>query len=299
MGVYALFEDRFPLLTVREHVSFSRCTTIGCGGEAALSVSPSDAEEGAEVLNFLQRERVPYAFLGAGANTLPPDGFSDGVLVRSDHLKGMVLDGNTLFAGAGVTGGALVRFALCHEIGGFEPFIGIPMTVGGACVMNAGVKEKHISDLVLRVLAIRKGKIESFPLSACAFGEKTSVFQDGKIFVVGALLRAEPSIREKIRKKCGEFLQRRSSLPKGRSMGCIFVNPNGVSAGELIDRCGLKGLRYGGAFVSERHANFIINEGGTAADVSALIEKIKQDVFLQTGIALREEIRRLSFYEHT
>ncbi len=294
MGVYALFADAMPSVAVCTDLALSRHTTIGCGGRVALSVSPSDAEEAAEVLSLLHRRRIPHAFLGAGANTLPPDGDVDGVLVRSDLLGGLVLDGETLYAGAGVTGGALLRFALAHGVGGFEAFIGIPMTVGGACVMNAGVRERHFSDVVLRVLAVQGGRIVGFSPEACAFGEKTSVFQEG-IFVVGALLRAERAPRASILKKREEFLARRASLPKGRSMGCVFVNPDGVGAGELIDRCGLKGRRVGGAYVSERHANFILNDGGTSEDVAALIGIVKDEVLRKTGINLREEIRRLSF----
>ena len=293
MGVYALFAEKFPSATLAENVSLARRTTIGCGGKVSCTVSPSDAEEAAELLSFLKKSHLPRAFLGVGANTLPPDEDHDAVLVRSDLLSGIVLDGNTLFAGAGVTGGALLRFAACHEIGGFESFVGIPMSVGGACVMNAGVREKHISDLVVSVLAVRGGRIEQFPLKSCRFGEKTSIFQDG-IFVV-VLFRAERSTARLISEKTAAFLQRRASLPKGRSMGCTFVNPVGASAGELIDRCGLKGLKVGGASVSRVHANFIINEGGSSADVAALIEKVKGEVLKKTGILLREEIRRLNF----
>ncbi len=293
MGVYAHFAERFPLAAARERIFFSRCTTIGCGGES-VSVSPSDAEEAVAVLNFLKRERIPHAFLGAGANTLLPDGRHEAVLVRSDLLKGLVLSGNTLYAGAGVTGGALIRFALTHGIGGFEPFIGIPMTVGGACVMNAGVRERHLSDVALRVLAVRGGRIESFSPETCRFDEKESIFQEG-IFVVGVLLRAERAPQEIIRKRCGEFLARRASLPKGHSMGCVFVNPKEMGAGQLIDRCGLKGMRCGGAFVSDKHANFIINEGTSSADVAALIDGVKAEVRKKTGIVLREEVRRLTF----
>ncbi len=217
----------------------------------------------------------------------------DAVLVRSDLLKGLVFDGNALFAGAGVTGGALLKFAADHGLGGFEPFAGIPMSVGGACVMNAGVRERHISDVVLRVLAVSGGRIMSFSPASCRFGEKMSVFQEG-IFVVGALFRAEHSPKEKILGRTADFLARRAALPKGRSMGCTFVNPEGESAGEIIDRCGLKGLSVGGAHVSRIHANFIINEGGTSADVSRLIEIVKEEVLSKTGILLREEIRRLT-----
>ncbi len=297
MGVFALLRDRFPCMKMERDVSLARRTTIGCGGRASCVVSPSDAEEAAELISFLKKERIPHAFLGAGANTLPPDGDYDAAIVSSDALRGIVYDGNALFAGAGVTGGSLVRYAMENSLGGVEPFVGIPMTVGGGCVMNAGVKEKHFSDLVLRVLAVRNGRIESFPVPACRFGEKRSIFQEN-LFVVGVLLRVERVSVGQLRKNCREYLARRRTLPKGRSMGCTFVNPEGVSAGELIDRAGLKGLAFGGARVSSIHANFIINEGGTSSDVSALIDIIKNEVLLKTGILLREEIRRLEL-QHT
>ncbi len=294
MGIFALLRENFPLLHMEEDFSLSRHTTIGCGGKVSVSASPSDAEEAAELLSFLRRVHIPYAYLGAGADTLPQDEDTDAVLIRSDRLKALTPSKDALFAGAGVTGGALLRYAMAHESGGFEPFAGIPMTVGGATVMNAGVAEGHISDLALRVLAVDGGRIRTFPLSACGFGEKTSVFQEG-IFVVGVLFRTRPSSPERIRRRISDFLDKRRGLPKGRSMGCTFVNPEGESAGKIIDDCGLKGRRIGGAYVSELHANFIINEGGTSSDVASLIDLVKDEVFRKRGILLREEIRRLSF----
>ncbi len=298
LGVSALLNERFPWLKTEENVSLARRTTIGCGGTVAVSASPSDAEEASELLAYLLGSGIPYAFLGAGANTLPQDEDIDGVLIRTDRLTALLMGGNCIFAGAGVTGGALCRFARGHGVGGFEPFTGIPMTVGGAVTMNAGVPGWHISDVVIRVLAVQNGKIRSFPLEMCAFGEKKSVFQEG-IFVVGALFRAEPASKERIAANTARYRERRKSLPKGRSMGCTFVNPEGRSAGELIESCGLKGFREGGAHVSEVHANFIINEGGTAADVAALIGRVRGEVLAKTGISLREEIRRLTFDVHT
>ena len=113
------------------------------------------------------------------------------------------------------------------------------------------------------------------------------------MLIASVQLRAEYCGRERALAEIRQVLAERARLPKGRSMGCVFVNPDGESAGELIDRCGLKGARIGGAFVSSAHANFIISDGGSSADVSALIAFVRKQVYAQTGVLLREEIRRI------
>ena len=158
--------------------------------------------------------------------------------------------------------------------------------------MNAGVRERHFSDAVLCVRAVANGKVRLFSARACRFAEKESIFLQG-IAVTGVLMRAEPADPARIRRTLAEFSARRAALPKGRSMGCTFVNPPGRPAGALIEACGLKGYRIGGACVSEEHANFIINEGGTAEDVGRLADFVKEEVARKTGVVLREEIRRI------
>ena len=291
MEYFAYLSERVPQMKMERDFSFSRHTTIGCGGAAAAAVYPRSNEETAELLSLLRRERIPYCFLGAGANVLPPDGSYEGVVVRVSATR-LQSDGERIKAGAGVTGGSLCRFARRLNLSGFEPFTGIPMTLGGGVTMNAGVAEGHFSDVVERVVGIEDGKIRIFSREDCRFSEKRSVFQEG-IAVTELFLKGTFLAREEIEKKTEYFRKKRDHLPRGRSMGCTFVNPQGLSAGKLIDECGLKGLRVGGAHVSEIHANFIINEGGTSDDVAALIDIVKEKVAEQTGILLKEEIRRL------
>lgn len=292
LDLYAFVKNRFPELPAVRSLAFSRCTTIGVGGSAAVAVSPRTVEEAAELLCVLLRERIPHYFLGAGANILPPDGEYEGVIVRFSALNALYADGTEVYCGAGVTGGALCRFARARLLSGAECFTGIPMTVGGGIAMNAGVRDGHFSDLVCRVVALDRGRIAVLGKGDCLFGNKRSVFQGG-IAVLGASLMLRYSYREEIERNTCYFRMRRKDLPKGRSMGCVFVNPEGESAGELIDRCGLKGARIGGAFVSSAHANFIISDGGSSADVSALIAFVRKQVYAQTGVLLREEIRRI------
>ncbi|MDE5897241.1 MAG: UDP-N-acetylmuramate dehydrogenase [Clostridia bacterium] len=294
MDVFAVFLSRFPKSNVERNFSFACHTTVGCGGTAALAVSPCSTEECAAILGFLKKKGIPYVFLGAGANVLAGEGFYEGVVVRFRNMRRLDCENSLICADAGVSLGRLVNYAGKHNLGGVEPFVGIPATVGGGTAMNAGIRDGHFSDLVEKVVGIENGRVRTFLAGQCEFSEKDSVFLQQEIAVTQVCLRAKESCPERIAQELCYFRNRRAHLPKGRSMGCTFVNPQGQSAGELIDRCGLKGLRIGGARVSEAHANFILNESGTADDVAQLIEIIKQTVKERTGILLREEIRRIA-----
>lgn len=294
MDISALLREKLPRLQLEENFSFAAHTTIGCGGAAAVCAYPADEAEAEALLALLLREKLPHVLLGLGANTLAPDGRYEGVVVRFSRMNRIRAADGVLVAGAGATGAELLAFARRERIGGFEPFFGIPMTVGGATAMNAGVREGHISDLAAGVRGIERGKLRRFTLAECAFSEKHSVFSEG-IAVTEVMFRAEADDPAAIAARTRFFAARRQRLPKGRSMGCTFVNPEGRPAGELIQSCGLKGTRCGGAVVSREHANFILNEGGSAADVARLIDFVKEEVYRRTGVLLREEIRRISF----
>ena len=253
-------KKRFPALATECDYPLARHTTIGCGNRASVAAFPKDIDEAERLLTFLQEEGIAYIFLGAGANVLPSDGYFQGVVVKFNRFDCLKAQGNTLFVGAGVTGGALLRFARARELSGVEPFTMIPMTIGGGITMNAGVRERHFCDIVKRVTAIEHGKRIELTAAECAFREKESIFQKG-IALVGAELSLTPSTKEAIERERLNYASRRRALPKGRSMGCTFVNPENQSAGRLIDACGLKGFTVGKAHVSPLHANFIMNEG--------------------------------------
>lgn len=284
--------SHFPEIVCERPFSFARHTTIGCGGRADIALYPGSLACAATLNGYLMREKIPFCILGAGANSLADDGDFCGAVVRFTLLRDISLSGETVFAGAGVTGGALCRTARRNGIGGFEPFTGIPLTVGGGIVMNAGVAGGHFSDVVSSVLFLEGGKLRRMEGRACGFSEKRSVFQEG-LPVVGACLKGEKRSEGEISARTEYYRARRSHLPKGRSMGCTFVNPEGDSAGRLIDACGFKGFSVGGAHISREHANFIINEGAGTAEIKQLIETVRAGVFEQTGVLLREEIRYL------
>ena len=280
-------------MTVEREFSFARHTTIGCGGRAAAAIYPKNEGEIAKSLAFLKRESIPYFVLGAGANVLPQDEDFQGAVIRLTNLNSLFCYRSYLYAGAGVPLGTLLKFAREHGLSGFEPLTGIPATVGGATAMNAGIAVRHIGELAVRAVAVKDGEILLLNRDECAFREKDSAFLREKMLVTGVLFAGVPSSKEHILQETNTYRARRAHLPKGRSMGCVFVNPKGDSAGRIIEQCGLKGTRMGGAFVAKEHANFIINEGGRAGDVARLIDKVKEEVRLRTGIALREEIKRI------
>lgn len=295
MDIFALLSERFPRLSMEKNFSFARHTTIGCGGTAAVSAAPSSAEETACLVRFMRENGIVFCYLGAGANVLPADGYFQGVVIRFCNMQKLYARGTLICAEAGATNGALLRFTAERGIGGFEPFSAIPASVGGGVAMNAGVRERHYGDLVSHVIAAEDGRIRVFSASECRFGEKESVFLSG-IAVLAVVFEGVRSAPEQIARNALSFRVRRRALPKGHSMGCVFVNPlQKETAAQLIERSGLKGRRIGGAFVSPQHANFIINEGGTARDVAALIACVHESVLRQTGISLREEIRRIPF----
>lgn len=289
--LFQRLKETFPQIPTEENFSFARHTTIGCGG-AGVACSPEREEDVLGLLSFLEREHIPYCFLGAGANVLPPDGAYGGVVIRFCRLNRLTRCGSEITAGAGATGGALLKFARGNLLGGLEPFTGIPMSVGGATVMNAGVPARHFADVVREVTAVVDGEISRFSNTDCRFSTKSSLFSQGYA-VLSVKLVATPSTEGNILRETCYYRNRRLHLPKGRSMGCVFVNPEGDSAGRLVDACGLKGTRMGGAVVSSEHGNFILNEGGSSEDVARLIDFVKAEVLRKSGVSLREEIRRI------
>lgn len=273
---------------------FSKHSALGCGGKAAIAFYPRSVAEASELLQNLRKDGIKYCVLGNLTNVLPSDKDTDEVVVCTKDINGVTLTENGVFAYAGISSGALLDFCKRNTRTGLEFLFGIPCTLGGALFMNAGAVGKYVADVVESVLVFREGKLLSLRVEECGYAYKKSVFMQNDDVILGASLRLERANEREIERKEKFYAERRAHLPKGRSMGCTFKNPDGGFAGELIERCGLKGLRVGGAFVSERHANFIINDGACrASDVERLIEIVKNAVFTRYGVRLEEEIRRI------
>ncbi len=272
---------------------FSACSSIGCGGFAKAAYFPRTVEEFAGLIEALKGGNQPYLVLGNLTNVLPPDEGTEKVVVSTKRLRGVTIT-NTFFALAGTGSGELLSAAQKARLTGAEFLYGVPCTLGGALYMNAGAGGEYISKIVERVLVLRRGRVEYLSVEDCKYAYKRSVFMENNDIILGGELRVTPSTPEEIEGRRNYFRQRRAHLPTERSMGCVFKNPEGTFAGELVEKSGLKGLKIGGARVSPKHANFIINEGGaTAKDIRALIALIKNAVFAQYGVRLEEEIRYL------
>lgn len=269
--------------------SLSAHTTIGVGGRAA-AFFPDDFEKCNALVKALNEANVPFYILGKGSDVLPPDGDYGAAIICAERLKGIAATENTVFARAGESFSSLIKFGMENRLSFCEFMAGVPASAGGAAYMNAGVNGRHVSDVIKSVTFTDGDGIYTISNEECAFSYKDSVFRHfPRRVILGVEFIAERS--ERVRENVKTYLSRRANLPSGKSMGCVFKNPEGLFAGKIIEDCGLKGAFVGGAFVSDRHANFIINRSfATSADIKTLVERVKNVVFLKTGITLEEEI---------
>lgn len=269
---------------------FARNTTYGCGGQAEVAYYPSDCRQAAALWRYLKATDTPYAVLGCGSNVLASDRFFKGAVVCMKGLSGIEkTSGGKIFCLSGTTVASLLHYCTENGLGGLEFLAGIPATVGGLVCMNGGAGGFYIGDRVSRVI-IYDGKIRCLSNKNCNFGYKHSTMRDINCFILGAELCVDSSDRASVAKNTDKFLSARSNQPTGKGCGCVFKNPAGESAGKLIEKAGLKGERRGGAYVSEKHANFILNDGGSAFDVRSLIEYVKECVRSRCGVRLEEEV---------
>ncbi len=292
----SIFENSFSAyryFTREEGFDFCQKSSIGVGGKAEICFCPKSLAELTALLGLLEKDGVAYETLGNLTNVLPPDGDTRKVIVRLKNLQDIFFS-ECVFAYAGVQASSFTSACKRADLSGTEFLTGIPCTIGGALFMNAGAGGQYIESIVDSVLVWRKGELRLYSKSACEYAYKSSVFMKEKCVIIGANFRLERSTVKEIERKEEEYKNRRLHLPKGRSMGCVFKNPENAFAGELIEKSGLKGMRIGGAKISEAHGNFILNDGGaTAADIKELILLAKNAVFAQYGVRLEEEIRYL------
>lgn len=275
----------------------ARYTTFRIGGPADVLVNIADASEIPIALRAAKQAGEPVTLIGNGSNLLVRDGGIRGLVIRTASGSGGVRrEGNLLHANAGVSMSAAAQFALGESLSGLEEMSGIPGTVGGGVIMNAGAYGSDLSQVVVRVEAIRlaDGKPVVFEGERLDFSYRHSAMQDAHVIVTSVTMCLTPGDRDAIRARMDECNRaRRDKQPLNLpSAGSTFKRPNGFFAAKLIDECGLRGLRVGGAQVSEKHAGFIVNTGdATANDVLALMEEVKARVFAQTGVTLEPEVR--------
>ena len=275
---------------VINNFSFAKNTTYACGGKAQIAYFPNSINQATTVYDYLIESGKEFIVLGNGSNVLASDNEYSGEVLCTKHFSGISqIDPTTIFCNAGTKVSELMKFCSERGLGGLEYLAGIPATIGGLTLMNGGAGGFYIADNIINV-SIYNGSICNFSNKKCKFGYKYSIMRDINSLILGVKLKVYPQNSENVRNNIAKYLNNRAHHPKGASCGCVFKNVGSLSAGKLIEDCNLKGLSYGGAYVSRSHANFLINDGGCASDVYKLICAVKTKVFELTGIRLEEEV---------
>ena len=282
---------------VREHEPLRKHVSFRIGGPADLLVVPRSREEVRAVASWLFAERVPFAVLGQGSNVLISDQGIRGIVLKiGKGLDRITLDGDRITAMAGAGLPHLARAAAGQGLAGLEFAAGIPASLGGAVVMNAGAHGHAMAEIVASARVLMPDGEHTMTPATLGYAYRTSVLQQRAAVVMEATLQLQRSTPDVVRRRTDEWLAHRAATqPIGPpSSGCIFRNPAGDHAGRLIDLAGGKGLQVGAAQVSEIHANYIVNTGeASAADVMALMHKVNALVAEKFGVELEPEIKLL------
>ncbi|RMG35330.1 MAG: UDP-N-acetylmuramate dehydrogenase [Planctomycetota bacterium] len=286
--------DVFPEI-VRPDEPLAPHTWLKVGGPAQYFVEPTSEAQLAAVLRHCRDEDIPVRVLGGGSNVLVRDEGVGGAVIHlvGEAFQSIRIEQNRVVAGAGALLSHVISETVRAGLAGLETLVGIPGTVGGAVKGNAGGRAGEIGQFVRRVVVLDRGG-ERFVREGdeLTFGYRTSSIAEPVILEVE--LELQPGDPDQITQRMRKlWIQKRATQPLAhQSAGCIFKNPRGMSAGDLIERAGLKGTRIGKAEISDRHANFIVTEpGATSADVLRLIELARSTVAEQFGVELELEIQ--------
>jgi len=275
----------------------SKHTTFRIGGPAEVFLMP-DLEELKRVLSFCKAREIPVTIIGNGSNLLVGDCGIPGVVIRiGRNMAEIKVEGNTLQAQAGAMLAQVAREAENHSLTGLEFASGIPGSLGGGCMMNAGAYGGELKDVLQEITVLTlDGELLSIPASEADLSYRHSRFMDSQEIIVSATLSLKPGVQEEIHALSADYNQRRRDKQPLNypSAGSTFKRPEGYFAGKLIQDAGLRGYQVGGAQVSEKHCGFVINvDGATAADVRQLILDVQAKVKEQFQVELHPEVRFL------
>ncbi|MFW6119540.1 MAG: UDP-N-acetylmuramate dehydrogenase [Petrotogales bacterium] len=269
-------------------------TTIGIGGPTSVFVAPSTEETLIDIINYLRNLHIKYRILGRGSNVIPDDEAND-LIISSCNIHQIEYLSSGIVVNAGFSINKLILELAEHELSGFEFLSGLPGTVGGALYMNAGAFGREIGDFFESARVIdKKGKIITVKKEDITFSYRNSTFRKRNYTILEATFSLNKDSKTKIEKRSDSVIkQRMNKQPVGwKSAGSIFKRPNsGFSVGFAIDKLGLKGIRFGGAEVSKKHAGFIINKGNaTQNDVKQLIDFLKEKIEYHFDVSLETEV---------
>ena len=296
------FYDKLTSVIAKERVyvdePMSRHTTFRVGGPADFFVTPKAKEEVRDVIRICKEAGMLYYIIGNGSNLLVSDAGYRGVIVQIyKEMNEVKVEGDLVKAQAGALLSGIAAKALGAELSGFEFASGIPGTIGGACVMNAGAYGGEMKDVLESVTVLTgEGKIIELGRNELELGYRTSVIAKKGYIVLGAVLKLERGDGEKIKTYMDELKEKRVTKQplEYPSAGSTFKRPEGYFAGKLIEDAGLRGFQVGGAQVSEKHCGFVINrDHATAADIMELMRQVQIRVKENSGVDLEPEVKRL------
>lgn len=277
---------------LKNHVTFR------VGGAADYFVSPESAEEVQKIILLCKEAGMPYYILGNGSNLLVSDQGYRGVIIQIyKSMSEVSVKGEFVTAQAGALLSAIAAKAAGESLAGFEFASGIPGTIGGAAVMNAGAYGGEMKDVLEQVTVLTKeGELVTIPREELDMGYRTSKVAKNQYIVLEVVIHLAHGEQEKIREKMNELKEKRTTKQplEYPSAGSTFKRPEGYFAGKLIEEAGLRGFQVGGAQVSEKHCGFVINkDNATAAEVRELIRQVSERVKANSGVTLEPEVKML------
>ena len=294
MNNFILELEKLNLEKIEKDISLSTLTTYKTGGIAKLVVYPNNINNLKQMLKLIHKYNIKYFILGKGSNTLFSDKEFNGVIIKLDKLNNFKIQQTEIYVESGMILSKLVQASVKNELTGLEFAIGIPGTIGGAIYMNAGAYGNNMSNIVKSVIVLNeKFQIKEIPLEKLKFDYRYSIFQANKnLICVAANIKLEHGNHDEIASKIKEnLLKRKNSQPlEYPSAGSVFRNPEGNNAGKIIEELGLKGKNIGGAEISTKHANFIINKNNaSSSDILNLIKLVQKEVKDKYKIDLKLE----------
>lgn len=292
------FLQKLKKISADVHVeeSMKNHTSFRIGGKADFLALVQSAAEIAGIIKLCRENDVKYTILGNGSNVLVSDEGIDGVVIKiSGKMSAVRVEGEKIFAQAGALLSVISHTAMENGLTGLEFASGIPGTLGGALYMNAGAYGGEMKDITEKITYMDScGKIHEISGKDAGFGYRKSIFSENECIILSAELQLMPGNKEEIAGKMAELNgKRREKQPLNLpSAGSTFKRPQGYFAGKLIEDCGLKGYRAGGAMVSEKHSGFVVNyDNASAEDVKRLIKEVQAQVYEKFGVILEPEVK--------
>ncbi|HIA30514.1 MAG TPA: UDP-N-acetylmuramate dehydrogenase [Candidatus Marinimicrobia bacterium] len=278
----------------------SRHTSYGIGGPAGAYITPRDRDDLRRILHFADEQNIPVFFIGSGSNLLVADEGINGIVITLiKSFNKLEIKGCHIYAETGVMLGHMVKHCIKQKLTGLETMVGVPGTLGGALMMNAGAFGSEISNCLKNVdVMTLTGEIKQYSVKDIDFNYRHSSFKKDEIIMSANFVLKKATKQEIMNKRAKASAGRKETQPlRFRSAGSLFKNPKkDVAAGYLIDKAGLKGTHRGDAEISEKHANFFVNHGkANAEDVVFLIRLARKTVEKKFGINLELEVKTLGF----